>query len=226
MKRLIYLIFIGLLTLSMTYCSPEDGDIGPQGPQGISGEHGQDGQDGQDGVDGQDGQDGEDGEDGNANVESTGWITIDNWTNSYSGVGNTDFYEYGDIDIIYSDNPSANGFNINADNIDGIVLLYIKNDKGVKLADHYKERVYEGGQNIVIEYRYIFYRQSDTSGSVYPIIGLKNESVDNNWDADFMMDTYLPQVEFMMVFVPPTTYTNNINFKDYEKVNRLLKLDR
>lgn len=74
MKRILNYIFIVTLGLSMSNCSPKDGDIGPEGTKGEQGDAGNDGVDGKD---------------GNANVQKFSfYINSADWGSGHFGAGN------------------------------------------------------------------------------------------------------------------------------------------
>ncbi len=49
MKRVIYLFFVGIMAISLSYCSGDDGEMGPMGPKGEQGLKGETGATGQNG---------------------------------------------------------------------------------------------------------------------------------------------------------------------------------
>lgn len=195
------IIVLSFLVFGLSSCS-NDGDQGPVGPQGIEGK------------------DGKDGKDGNINVVSSGWVTfeISKWTESWAS-GTTVLSAPEDIRTFF-----ATGFDANSTyNTDGVVLLYVDDGNGVKLAPFKTDRSLGTGR--AVEFRMVFnLTSSGVRSDVYPVVALTK----GTWNPTDMIKDYLSKVKWKLIVIPEVVAKaqtmKQVDLNDLNAVNKLFDL--
>lgn len=225
-----------VLSLTLIAASCKKGDLGPQGPQGEQGEKGDRGDTGARGATGANGAtgprgatgpqgpagprgaQGPQGADGNANVRTTGWVNLpaSQWSVS-SGAGARDFTAPGDISR-YAVNS---WISFSPRELNGAILVYVDDGRGARMCS-FQRTVAGGGQSGVLEFRFVHGADPDFALWLSPIVALRV----GNWNANYMLNTYLPSLRWKVVFIPPvaTALLQNADVNDYESVRRVLQL--
>ena len=167
---------------------------------------------------------GEPGEDGNANVRSSGWTQLPAGDWSISG----GYRSPDDISINQISAASGGWFGLSDAELDGAVLVYVRGALGepetggrptevIQLPA--KVEVSGGGKTGGIELRYKHGGDPDFAKWVMPIVGIQSGS----WDTDYMINTYLPSLEFKAVVIGATSVSKRasfppIDFSNYKAV--------
>ncbi|WP_138431168.1 hypothetical protein [Fodinibius saliphilus] len=165
---------------------------------------------------------GDAGEDGNANVISSGWnqILAGDWMQSGG-------YQ-SPIDISGSSISTASGgwFGLSSvDELNGAVFVYVRGlgdqsggrDTDVmQLPTH--ASVSGGGESGGVEFRFTHGGDPNYAMWIVPNIGLQS----GTWDTSYMINTYLPGLEFKAIVIPATSYESNgtppLDYSDYEAI--------
>lgn len=170
---------------------------GGKGPQGEKGDKGDPGEKGEKG---------DKGETGNANVISSGWMTIPSgdWRDLPS-VGqfnpNTiNFTESGELDWLVN---YPKGYHIEAANTTGVILMYVDNGGyyGIKLAPfELPVNSIVAGRGVQGSLNYRFSIQKTSSGyDLYPVVALKS----GQWNREgFIKNTFLPDKKWRIIMIP------------------------
>jgi len=172
---------------------------------------------------------GDPGEDGNANVISSGWNQIPAGDWSQSGAYASPF----DISTYPITTASGGWFSLNSvEQLNGAVFVYVrglgKQSGGrdtdvIQLPTH--ATVSGGGESGGIELR--FTHGGDPNYAMWIMVNVGLQS--GTWDTSYMMNTYLPDLEFKAVVIPATTSKSNkmppMDYSDYEAVKEYFDLD-
>ncbi|NGP87216.1 hypothetical protein [Fodinibius halophilus] len=173
---------------------------------------------------------GDPGEDGNANVISSGWTQIPAGDWMQSGA----YESPNDISTYPISAASGGWFGLSSvDQLNGAVFVYVRGlgkQSGGRDSDVMQlpasAKVSGGGQSGGIELRFTHGGDPNYAMWIVPNVGLQSGA----WDTSYMMNTYLPDLEFKAVVIPATTYESNgippLDFSNYEAVVGYYNLDR
>lgn len=180
--------------------------LGAKGLKGDPGEKGEQGEKGDKGDPGVKGEQGDKGDTGNANVTSSGWMTIpsEDWR-TLPSVGqynpNTiNFTESGELDWLVN---YPKGYSIDAANTTGAILMYVDNGGyyGIKLAPfELPVNSIVAGRGVQGSLKYRFSIQKTSDGyHLYPVVALRS----GQWNRDgFIKNTFLPDKKWRVIMIP------------------------
>ena len=184
----------------------DPGEKGEQGEKGEKGDPGIKGEQGDTGVRGDRGEKGDKGDTGNANVISSGWMTIpsEDWRDLPSvgqyNPGTINFTESGELDWLVN---YPKGYPIDAANTTGAILMYVDNGGyyGIKLAPFQlpvSSIVAGRGVQGSLIYRFSIQKTSD-GYHLYPVVALRS----GQWNRDgFIKNTFLPDKKWRVIMIP------------------------
>lgn len=169
---------------------------------------------------------GDPGEDGNANVYTSGWgqIPADDWTQDGS------YQSPFDISTYSISNASGGWYSLG--DINSAVFVYVRGlgvqsggrDTDVMILPTHAS-VSGGGESGGIELRFTHGGNPDFAMWIHPNVGLQT----GTWDVDYMINTYLPGLEFKAIVIPPSNLKaagTPLDFSDYEAVMEYFGLDK
>jgi hypothetical protein len=207
------LFLMGVCTVFVISCSPEDGEAGAMGQQGIQGEQGPAGQNGVDGLDGSDGQNGVDGVDGGVDTRYTPWFNFEDTTSR------TDFFylnskTFGFYDRSFIDNGGAvlvyEGYVVTG----ALNQVPIRPTNIQSLMKRYSSNSFEWEVNYRME-----------SNRIDLTINLLSGSTASHTRQSWLNDIYLVKNHFFrIIFIPGGTAIGAkkevVDFNDYEAVKK------
>lgn len=196
-----------IVAIALSVAACKKGDTGPVGPEGPQGEKGNAG---------------EKGDAGNANVISTGWLTLtsDKWRKS-GGAGSAIYTEPGDIGTPWA---TSGFYNLNSQRDDpgkSVILVYVDDGRGAKLLNTNKW-VTGGGKSGTVELRFLFDTNLAYALWLEVMVVLKT----GTWDDNYVQNTFLPSLKWRVVVIPPSaaTATKKLDFTDFETTKKALSL--
>jgi len=173
---------------------------------------------GPEGPAGQKGDKGDKGDDGNANVRSTGWVTItaDKWR-SISSSGSTDLTAPGDLARFAVGSWAP----LNGNESEGGVFVYVEDGRGSRLCP-FQRTVTGAGKTGVLEFRVVYSSNQDFAQWLSPVVALKS----GEWDNNYITNNYLPSLKWKAVIIAPQAMAsvNHINFINYKQAQKALQL--
>lgn len=238
MKQLLVCLLAATMVCSLSQCAK----TGPQGPQGEQGPGGAAGKEGPAGAKGDKGDKGDKGvagakgdkgdqgdkgatgakgDPGNANVKSTGWVTIPaaEWSYGY-GAGDINLSQPGDLGSFYSSSGLSSVSEAVAKG--GVVLVYARLASSPNSARQlpFRFKYTSSGYSGVVELRFAYGTTPNAAHWVEPGAVL----VEGTWNSSsqIIRTNYLPTVSFCLITIPAGNISRRsappVDYSDYEAV--------